>query len=120
MTPSSILLASLALFVAWVLYARASDLARAKGHLALLRAQWGKPRAYARDLAPLERYHCAQRGCGRPGVDDGTWRDLDMDAVYARVDRAATFAGGACLYDRLRTPDASLASLRRCVASTRW
>ena len=100
-------------FVGWLLFARAGDRARAARRLAALRAEWGKPKAIARSVNALERYHTFERSPGRPGVDAGTWRDLGMDAVYARVDRAGSFAGGARLYHRLRTPEAPLDSLRR-------
>ena len=39
-----------------------------------------------------------------PAIDDRTWGDLDMDAVFATVDRTRTSVGQACLYDMLRRP----------------
>ena len=89
---------------------------RAANRLAELRQEWGRPKTRHLDTSELEairRYHRLQDG-ERHGatVDEGTWRDLGMEAVYAHLDRTGTFAGRARLYDRLRTP-ASLASLRR-------
>ena len=47
-------------------------------------------------------------GAGRlgrfPSVDDRTWADLDMDAVFLRLDRTRSSVGQACLYDLLRRP----------------
>jgi len=40
-------------------------------------------------------------------LDDRTWRDLDMDAVWATLDRTASQVGGQLLYDRLRRPSAA-------------
>jgi hypothetical protein len=82
--------------------------------LAIRRAAWGQPGTEPRDTDVVARYHefrCDER---RPGVlEDGTWRDLGMDAVYTHLDRAETFAGRAGLYDRLRAPSTDLPALRR-------
>src|SRR6185437_16975983 len=43
-------------------------------------------------------------GPGDAVVDDGTWRDLNMDAVYAMVDRTCSTPGGCMLYQALRRP----------------
>jgi DNA mismatch repair ATPase MutS len=37
-------------------------------------------------------------------LTERTWRDLGMDAVFARLDRCLTAVGQQALYDRLRTP----------------
>lgn len=43
-------------------------------------------------------------GPGEYLVDEDTWRSLDGDRVFARVDRCLSFAGSQYLYRRLRSP----------------
>lgn len=45
-------------------------------------------------------------------VDDRTWEDLDMDAVYARLDTTFTNPGEEVLYSLLRTPQADMSALK--------
>lgn len=65
--------------------------------------------------APIERTRDLERAAawfrGREGanaatgaIDERTWRDLDMDAVWATLDRTASQVGAQILYDRLRRP----------------
>lgn len=49
-------------------------------------------------------------------VDDRTWRDLDMDAVWMSLDRTASQVGAQMLYDRLRRP---ITDMRRLAAFER-
>jgi hypothetical protein len=44
-------------------------------------------------------------------VSDRTWRDLDLDAVFARIDRCVSPIGQQVLYRRLRTPRLDLEPL---------
>ncbi|MBC8059706.1 MAG: hypothetical protein H7Y18_03480 [Clostridiaceae bacterium] len=37
-------------------------------------------------------------------LDDGTWNDLDMDSVYAKLDRTYSSPGEEILYSMLRNP----------------
>jgi hypothetical protein len=37
------------------------------------------------------------------GLDDRTWADLDLDAVFAKIDRTASTLGQQALYHRLRS-----------------
>jgi DNA mismatch repair ATPase MutS len=39
-----------------------------------------------------------------PVIDDRTWGDLDMDAVFGTVDRTCSSVGQSCLYDMMRRP----------------
>jgi hypothetical protein len=39
-----------------------------------------------------------------PVIDDRTWEDLDMDAVFQKIDRTRSSVGQAVLYDMLRRP----------------
>ncbi len=99
--------------VSWFFYAWRNERAHARRRLALLRAEWGKTKDLSPNLAAVAAYHKSRRGGARSGVDDGTWRDLGMDAIFAHLDRTGSFGGSASLYDRLRTPEASLGSVRR-------
>jgi DNA mismatch repair ATPase MutS len=66
---------------------------------------------------------------GSPVIDDRTWGDLDMEAVFQKVDRTQSSVGQACLYDMLRRPlfdaEAMAARVRKVEAlladdRTRW
>ncbi len=80
------------------------------------RTGWGDPVPRARDAAELLGYHNAVRDRARDGIgtplDVRTWDDLDLDAVFAHVDRASGAPGQQVLYDWLRTPAQSPAPLR--------
>lgn len=52
-------------------------------------------------------------------VDDTTWRDLDMDAVFRRCNAACSSAGEEYLYAALRNPRAEEDDLRRLDAAAR-
>ncbi|MBX3227598.1 MAG: hypothetical protein KIT84_14685 [Labilithrix sp.] len=52
-----------------------------------------------RDAAAAAAFHSATGG---QGLSDRTWRDLALDAVFARLDRCATAIGAQVLYARLR------------------
>lgn len=71
-----------------------------------LRTSWGVPDGRPRDLAALRRLYVA---CGGPersaaALDDATWDDLDLDAVFAVLDRTLSAPGEYALYELLRTP----------------
>jgi hypothetical protein len=105
--------AIVAIVAAPLLYAAGVERARAARALSARRAAWGKPRGDAREMDSVLRHH-ALGGNARTGeLDEGTWRDLGMDAVFAHLDRAETFAGRARLHERLRAPTTDLPSLRR-------
>jgi len=74
--------------------------------LAGLREMWGRRPDRENDIETARAYfklHEAHgSGCYR--LDDGTWNDLDMDAVFALADRTASPTGAQCLYDLLRHP----------------
>ena len=72
--------------------------------LARFGATWGQVVRRPRDMHGLGLY-ARLTGEGAPGsVDDRTWRDLDLDAVFAHVDRTTTSVGQQILYARLRNP----------------
>lgn len=73
--------------------------------LARLRAQWGvkevkKERAFSEIAALFDQ---AQQP--DPTIDDRTWQDLTMDAVFSRLDRTLTWPGMQVLYRLLRLPE---------------
>jgi hypothetical protein len=90
---------------AWIFHAALLERRRKRTRLANLRAGWGRA-GDGRDLGTARTYDSALSRAGEhpKGVDTATWRDLNGDAVFAQVDRCATFAGRARLYHRLRTP----------------
>jgi hypothetical protein len=81
---------------------------------AKLRAEWGRPRSTARDLPLIASYSRAlpRPACGQPIIiDDRTWQDLDLDAVFQFLDRTESIIGCQSLYHRLRSTVHSPASL---------
>jgi hypothetical protein len=53
----------------------------------------------------ISRYFRERPGPLDPSViDDRTWADLDMDAVFTAIDRTQSSVGQGCLYDMLRRP----------------
>ena len=78
---------------------------------AKLRAEWGRPKSIARDLPLLASYHQAVSADGGGAVDDRTWRDLDLDAVFGFLDRTESIVGRQILYHRLRSTTYSPAGL---------
>jgi hypothetical protein len=73
--------------------------------LARVRSTWGMPRHRVRNMDAIADYHrsLAAAPSASPALDDRTWNDLDMDAVFAALDRAESTLGQQALYHRLRT-----------------
>lgn len=72
--------------------------------LTKLRENWGleqkkKERSFAEIASLFELSPEETRA-----IDDRTWRDLDMDEIFAKLDRTLTSSGQQCLYQILRTP----------------
>ena len=72
-----------------------------------LRDNYGK--AFKREYDALEydliSHYFKNKGTEESGViDDITWNDLDMDAVFARINVCRSAAGESMLYYMLRTP----------------
>ena len=63
------------------------------------------------DMHSVSRYF-RDVGSGAPSLPDREWADLDMDAVFARVDRTASWPGQHLLYARLRSESFSFNDLR--------
>jgi len=76
-------------------------------------AEWGRPKGRDPDPALVGVYHAARvskRG-GAGALDARTWDDLDLDAVFAFLDRTESVPGRQVLYDRLRSTTHSPESL---------
>jgi DNA mismatch repair ATPase MutS len=50
----------------------------------------------------FEYYHSERKNPDL--IDNQTWKDLNMEQLYARIDRSSTDPGEAVLYNMLRTP----------------
>src|SRR4051794_22853644 len=66
------------------------------------RETWGEPRDIGRDMDRIAAYHDAV--AGPEHVDGRTWRDLNMDALFARADRTRSTVGRQVLYHILHAP----------------
>jgi hypothetical protein len=73
--------------------------------LARIRAEWGRPvdRIHKMEaIAASHRSRVTDMG-SVASLDDRTWNDLDLDAVFAALDRTGSTLGQHALYHRLRT-----------------
>ncbi|MEX0892390.1 MAG: hypothetical protein WEB88_09495, partial [Gemmatimonadota bacterium] len=71
--------------------------------LAALRAR-RELRALPGQIDDIDLYARLRSPAAPGSLDERTWRDLDMDAVFARIDRASSGVGQQVLYDLLRHP----------------
>jgi hypothetical protein len=92
------LVAAVLAAVTWTLRRR-----RRSALLARLRADWGELRDRGRDYPSLVDFHHARKDDG-PSIDDRTWDDLHLDAVFTVLDHTQSAIGQQALYHRLRTP----------------
>ena len=70
--------------------------------LTAIRRQWGLPRDRDHDMTAIAAYSRARTKADGGAVDDRTWGDLNMDAVFAVLDRTESVVGQQVLYARLR------------------
>ena len=68
-----------------------------------LRALWLGGQRIHRPLELIRLYHDYRRSDPAGVVDDKTWSDLEMDDVFARIDRTVSCIGRQYLYALLRT-----------------
>ena len=54
-------------------------------------------------MEAIASYHRGLTTVSGVSLDDRTWRDLDLDAVYVVLDRTSSSVGQQCLYHRLRS-----------------
>ena len=80
----------------------------------MLRERWGSGVKKERDFAIIASLfkHLQTSAEGTAVVDEQTWRDLNLDQVYALMDRTFTAEGQAVLYRILRSPCLTLAPFR--------
>ena len=104
---SPIGLAALGLVVAVAIAAAVVRAAR-RSLLARIRAEWGQPVDRTRKLDAIAASHRSRASLpGADGsLDDRTWADLDLDQVFAALDRTQSTLGQHALYHRLRTAPA--------------
>ena len=70
-----------------------------------LRAAWGEPVVRSRRIEAIAASHFS-RVAGAPdsgSLDDRSWADLNLDDVFAAIDRTGSTLGQHALYHRLRT-----------------
>jgi hypothetical protein len=73
--------------------------------LAQIRARWGQPVDRERKMQAISESHrsrLSNMGSGA-SLDSRTWDDLDLDDVFAALDRTESTLGQHALYHRLRT-----------------
>src|SRR5688572_27601999 len=73
--------------------------------MSTLSQRWGKPVERERKFEVIEESHrsrLAHTAC-TGSLDDRTWDDLNLDAVFTALDRTESTAGQHALYHRLRT-----------------
>ena len=73
--------------------------------LATVRARWGQPVDRERQMPAIAASHRSRvTNLGSSGsLDDRTWEDLNLDAVFAALDRTESTLGQHALYHRIRT-----------------
>ena len=65
---------------------------------------WGQPVERERKFEAIEASHRSRVAhAGSGALDDRTWDDLNMDAVFTALDRTESTAGQHALYHRVRT-----------------
>jgi len=71
-----------------------------------LREKWGVTESRPRNFSELHgQFKKTQAEINNKYVlDDRTWNDLDMDLIYAQIDRTLTIPGELALYSILRNP----------------
>ena len=82
-------------------------------YLRELRNRWGRRHNIYRDRSDIARlYSLTQDHKAGKSVDDSTWNDLDMDALFDRLDNNTTPIGRQYLYRQLRTYEPDEATLQ--------
>ena len=75
--------------------------------LVAFRAEWGHPLEHTRALRRIAAYHEALATESEGPIDERTARDLDLDALFAALDRTVCSVGQQLLYHRLQTTPTS-------------
>ena len=61
--------------------------------LARLRAEWSRPSERTRDIQAISLYHRNFAEAHEHPLDERTAKDLDLDAVFANLDRTVSITG---------------------------
>ncbi|MGO1468818.1 MAG: MutS-related protein [Tissierella sp.] len=71
-----------------------------------LREKWGKEHNEKRDFSSIRKIYDFLKNKENIDfvIDDITWRDLNMDLVFSKVDHTKSLPGVQCFYDLLRKP----------------
>jgi hypothetical protein len=71
-----------------------------------IRKKWGVVESRLRNFSELHAHFkkTQAQDDSKYVLDDRTWRDLDMDLVYAQIDRTMTIPGELTLYTLLKRP----------------
>jgi len=72
----------------------------------MIKDQWSKEHIEKRDFVHIEQLYKFLSEEEKPNfhIDDITWRDLNMDAVFSKIDHTKSLPGMQYLYDILRKP----------------
>lgn len=72
----------------------------------MIKEQWAKEHIEKRDFLHIEKIYKFLLDEEKPNfhIDDITWRDLNMDAVFSNIDHTKSLPGMQYLYDMLRKP----------------
>lgn len=92
-----------------ILYIMLKRWARAQQRLERLRAAWGKrvEKKHPKWEVIRALYEATANNSEQPGqsqLDERTWHDLDMDAIYCQMDSTLTIPGQQGLYNMLHRP----------------
>lgn len=80
---------------------------RRRTRLARFRAEWGQAPERERDMSQISLYHRTPATPDECPLDERTGSDLDLDAVFAMLDRTESAVGQQLLYHRFRTTPTS-------------
>ena len=74
--------------------------------IANLRKKWGVAESGSRNFPELHAHYkkTLTEDDKKYVIDDRTWNDLDMDLIYAQIDRTMTIPGELSLFSLLRRP----------------
>lgn len=69
-----------------------------------LERDWGKENTCFRDFSRISRYHTSLADIQKRSLDERTTADLNLDEVYAKIDRCESKIGQQYLYSILHSP----------------
>ncbi|MEJ2611484.1 MAG: hypothetical protein P8179_15725 [Candidatus Thiodiazotropha sp.] len=79
-----------------------------------LRSDWGNPVSKWRDYSNIEIFKKLTEGYHKQGlIDDKTWYDLGMNALFGKIDTTLTEVGQQVLYQKMHLLEVDEASLKQ-------